>query len=116
MDDDYIMIDIYENIHDELRAVTKKLGKAQKKVFTMLPYLTRKLFHFGKQMLLTRRVTCKWKIYCCSNGCCGGDGAHDSAGSCACNDDIIGDKSNHNMINICLFLIHTLLNLATNLY
>eukprot|EP00106_Octopus_bimaculoides_P004648 XP_014772090.1 PREDICTED: kinesin-like protein KIF17 [Octopus bimaculoides] len=32
MDDDYIMIDIYENIHDELRAVTKKLGKAQKKV------------------------------------------------------------------------------------
>ncbi|GAB1598559.1 kinesin-like protein KIF17 [Argonauta hians] len=32
MDDDFIMIGIYENIHDELQEVTKKLGKAQKKV------------------------------------------------------------------------------------
>lgn len=33
MDDDYIMLDIYENIQDEVKAVSKQLAIEKQKVF-----------------------------------------------------------------------------------
>lgn len=33
MDDDYIMLDIYENIQDEVKAVSKQLAIEKRKVF-----------------------------------------------------------------------------------
>lgn len=33
MDDDYIMLDIYENIQDEVKAVSKQLTIEKQKVF-----------------------------------------------------------------------------------